>query len=378
LPALIAYRAVYYLLPLSIALVGLVGDEFRLRRPQAARLGAMFGWLSEQLTPRVLSVFTFLAGVVLLFSGATPAAAGRLRLVDRVLPLGAIEVSHFIGSVIGAALLVLSQGLARRLDAAYVLTVAAMAVGIAASLLKGADYEEAVILTAVLVVLWRARPAFDRRAALFDTRFSPGWIAAIAGALGTSVWLGLFAFKHVEYSNDLWWQFELRGEASRMLRGSVGAAVTLLLFAFARLMGHRPHEAAEPTDADLAAAGATIAGQTLTYPYLVYLRDKAVMFNEQRSAFVMYGIQGRTWIAMGDPVGPPEQMSSLIRLFLERCDDFGGIPVFYEIASEHLHRYADVGLTFVKLGEEAIVDLSQFSLEGSRGKPLRNALRHVR
>ncbi len=377
LPALIAYRAVYYLLPLSLALLGLVGDELRLRRPQAARLGAMFGWLSEQLTPRVLSIFTFLAGVVLLFSGATPAAAGRLRLVDRVLPLGAIEVSHFIGSVIGAALLVLSQGLARRLDAAYVLTVAAIAVGIAASLLKGADYEEAVILTAVLVVLWRARPAFDRRAALFDTRFSPGWIAAIAGALGTSVWLGLFAFKHVEYSNDLWWQFELRGEASRMLRGSVGAAVTLLLFAFARLMGHRPHEAVEPTDADLAAAGATIAGQTLTYPYLVYLRDKAVMFNEQRSAFVMYGIQGRTWIAMGDPVGPPDQMSSLIRLFLERCDDFGGIPVFYEISSEHLHRYADVGLTFVKLGEEAKVDLAAFTLEGGDARKHRQAVRRL-
>ena len=117
LPALIAYRAVYYLLPLSVAAVVLVADEIHQRRSQAARLGAALGWLTEQVTPRVLAAFTFLAGVVLLASGATPAAPGRLSFLNGVIPLGVIEVSHFAGSVFGAALLLLSQGLARRLDA---------------------------------------------------------------------------------------------------------------------------------------------------------------------------------------------------------------------------------------------------------------------
>ncbi len=130
LPALIAYRAVYYLLPLSVAALVLVADELHQRRSQAARLTATLGWLTEQLTPRVLAIFTFLSGVVMLASGATPAAAGRLGLLDRVLPLGLIELSHFAGSIVGAGLLLLSQGLARRLDAAYVLTVVAMAIGI--------------------------------------------------------------------------------------------------------------------------------------------------------------------------------------------------------------------------------------------------------
>jgi phosphatidylglycerol lysyltransferase len=377
LPVLIAYRAVYYLLPLSVAALGLVADELRQRRSQAARLSATLGWLTEQLTPRVLAIFTFLSGVVMLASGATPAAAGRLGLLNRVLPLGLIELSHFAGSIVGAALLLLSQGLARRLDAAYVLTVAAMAIGIVVSLMKGADYEEAAILAAILLVLWRARPAFDRRAALFDTRLSPGWIAALLAALVASTWLGLFAFKHVEYSNELWWQFELHAEASRMLRATVGAGVTLLLFAFARLIGYAPHEATTPTDADIDAAAAIIAAQTVTFPSLVFLRDKAVLFNEDKSGFVMYGVQGRTWAALGDPVGPPQQMGALIRLFLEKCDDFGGIPVFYEISREHLDRYADVGLVLVKLGEEARVDLKAFTLEGSQGKKFRSAIHRL-
>jgi phosphatidylglycerol lysyltransferase len=373
LPALIVYRAVYYLLPLALAAVALVADELHQRRAHAARLGAALGWLTEELTPRVLAGLTFLAGVVLLFSGATPAAAGRLHLLNRVLPLGLIEVSHFAGSILGAALLLLSQGLARRLDAAYVFTVLAMVGGIAASLLKGADIEEAIILGAIVLVLWRARPAFDRRAAFFDTRFSLGWIAAIGSAIGASVWLGLFAFKHVEYSNELWWQFELHGEASRMLRATVGAGVALLLFGVARLMGHATHEAPAPSDDDLLAAANIISTQKATFPNLVFLRDKAVLFDAERTGFVMYGVQGRTWAALGDPVAPPDRMGALIRLFLERCDDFGGVPVFYQVSPEHLHRYADVGLTFVKLGEEARVDLTTFSLEGSRFKKLRNA-----
>jgi len=299
LPALIAYRAVYYLLPLSIAAVGLVADELHQRRSQAARLGAALGELTEQLTPRVLAAFTFLAGVLLLASGATPAAPGRLSVLSRILPLGVIELSHFAGSVLGAALLLLSQGLARRLDAAYLLTVLAMVAGIAVSLLKGADYEEALVLAAILLVLWRARPAFDRRAALLDTRFSSGWIMAVVAAVGASVWLGLFAFKHVEYSHDLWWQFELHGEASRMLRASVGAGITVLLFGIARLIGYAPHEASPATDTDLAAASAIISAQTRTSPNLVFLRDKAVLFDQQKSGFVMYGVQGRTWAALG-------------------------------------------------------------------------------
>jgi phosphatidylglycerol lysyltransferase len=91
----------------------------------------------------------------------------------------------------------------------------------------------------------------------------------------------------------------------------------------------------------------------------------------------MYGVQGRTWAALGDPVGPPERMGALIRLFLEKCDDFGGVPVFYEISREHLDRYADVGLTFVKLGEEARVDLKAFTLEGSHGKKCRSAIHRL-
>jgi len=370
-PALVAYRAVYYVLPLAIALVALLFDEVRLRRAHAVRAAAVIGRISEQLAPRLVAVCTFIAGVVLLFSGATPAAEHRLALLHRFVPLGIIETSHVIGSVVGVLLLLLSQGLARRLDAAYYLTVVAGAAGMIASLLKGGDWEEALALGALLLLLWRARPAFNRTAAFFATRFSAAWIAAVVAALAASVWLGLFAFKHVEYSHDLWWQFELDAEASRFLRATIGASTAVLLFAAARLIGHAPHDVEAPSSEDLARAGDIISTQPATYPSLVYLRDKALIFDDRRDAFLMYAVQGRTWVALKDPVGAPARVPELIRMFIERCDDFGGTPVFYEVGPQYLHHYADFGLTTAKIGEDACVQLARFSLEGPRGARFR-------
>jgi len=376
-PALVVYRVIYYLLPLVLALICLLVDEARQRRPQAARFGVVIGRVTERITPRVLAVLTFCAGVVLLFSGATPAVPGRLEWLGAWLPLGVIEFSHFQGSVVGALLLLLSQGLSRRLDAAFYLTSIALAAGIVASLLKGLDYEEAVLLALVLIALIRARPAFRRRAAFFETRLSPAWVATVIAALCASIWLGFFAFKHVEYSNELWWQFELGGEASRFLRASVGAAVIVLVFGFARLVRPAPHDVVTPGEEELEAARRVIARQSATQPNLALLGDKGLLFNEDQSAFVMYGVQGRTWVAMGDPVGPPHAVPRMISKFLERCNDFGGVPAFYEATTSFLHRYADFGMTFVKIGEEARIDLQTFTWFGSHGARFRQALRRL-
>ena len=243
LPALVVFRAVYYLIPLTVALVLLLVDELGQPRSSVAQVGGVLGPLTEQLTPRVLAALTFLAGVVLLLSGAIPASPGRLSWIERVLPLAVVEGSHFLGSVAGAVLLVISQGLSRRLDGAYYFAVVTIVAGAVASILKGLDFEEAVLLVGVLLVLRRARPAFYRRTAFLDTRPSPDRIAATIAALGASIWLTLFAHQHVAYSHELWWQFAFSAGASRSLRASVGAALVLLIFGVARLVAPAPHEA---------------------------------------------------------------------------------------------------------------------------------------
>ena len=82
----------------------------------------------------------------------------------------------------------------------------------------------------------------------------------------------------------------------------------------------------------------------------------------------------RSWISMGDPIGPPEEWKELLWRFRELCDRYDAWPVFYEVGVANIPLYLDLGLTMVKIGEEGRVDLQQFSLEGNANKGFRHTL----
>ena len=193
LGALVAYRAVYYLLPLVIAVIAFATHEVLARREHVARILRIAGRWVPGAAPYVLSVTTFAAGLVLLISGATPSIHSRVVSLHQVVPLPVLELSHFTGSIAGIALVFLARGIRQRLDAAWHLTVATLLIGIVASLLKGLDYEEAILLALVLAAVLPARDAFYRRAALTAEPFSPGWIVALLLVLGGTLSIGLFA-----------------------------------------------------------------------------------------------------------------------------------------------------------------------------------------
>ena len=377
LPALAMFRVIYYLMPLAVALIVLTIDEFYQRRHLVGQWGNAFGTLTTAVTPKLLAVFVMLGGAVLMFSGATPSAAGRVAWVHTFVPLPVIELSHFVGSLVGFGLLVVAWGLARRLDAAYALGTSGLVIGIVVSLLQGGDYEEALVLAALLVALVASRDEFDRKAALFDIPFSTGWVVSALTVVGASVGLGLFAFRHVEWTRELWWRFEVDQDAPRFLRATVGVMIAVLFVGARRLMRPARPEVQLPDARELAEAAAIVATDPRTSANLVFLRDKALLWNEPRTAFVMYGVQGRTWVALGDPVGPESVAEPLVKAFLERCDDYQGVPVFYEASKQWLHVYADFGLTFAKLGEEGRVFLPHFALDGSGHKKLRTSLNRL-
>jgi lysylphosphatidylglycerol synthetase-like protein (DUF2156 family) len=91
----------------------------------------------------------------------------------------------------------------------------------------------------------------------------------------------------------------------------------------------------------------------------------------------MYGIEGRSWVAMGDPVGPEDALANLVWRYYEMCEHHGGWTVFYQVAPERLPLYLDLGLSLVKLGEEARVSLADFNLEGSAHKAERHIVNRI-
>ncbi len=371
--SLVLYRLIYYLFPFALAAGLLAVHEVTEKRHIFQRFGAVLGKSSSAVTPHILAVTSFTAGVILLFSGALPAAKGRLVWLENLLPLPAIEISHFLGSLVGAGLLILARGIQRRIDAAYHFTITLLGMGIVFSLLKGFDYEEAIILWVMLLLFLPCRSEFYRKAALLNDPFTPAWIILMIAAVLSSLWLGIFSYKHVEYSTQLWWRFAVNAEAPRFMRATVGAATAVLLYVLTRFLYPRSAERLPAETETMRDVEDIIKHSPKTYPNLALLKDKSFLVNEERNCFIMYGVEGRSWIAMGDPVGPKEEWASALWSFRELCDVHNGWPVFYQIESENLGIYIDLGMTFLKLGEEGRVLLKDFSLDGSSRRGLRHA-----
>ncbi|ATB30089.1 bifunctional lysylphosphatidylglycerol flippase/synthetase MprF [Melittangium boletus] len=374
LGTLVAWRAVYYLAPFTLAAGVMAVNELLRRREQVSRLvkgaRASFG----PVVPLVAALGAMLSGAVLLFSGATPTVAERLLVLRRWLPLPLLELSHLLGSLAGVSLLLLARSLQRRLDAAYVLALGLLAGGGLLSLAKGIDFEEASLLFALALALAPFRSQFYRRTSLFAERFSAPWLVAIGAVVVASVWLGFFSYRHVDYSGDLWWHFTFEGDAPRFLRASVGVVGVVFLYGIARLLAPAPPRSEPPSEDALARARPLVARSPESSSHLALVGDKTLLFNEEGTAFLMYGVAGRAWVAMGDPVGgTPEEGTELAWRFRELVDAHHGWTCFYQVSPGALPRYLDLGLSLLKLGEEATVPLADFRLDGPERRTLRHA-----
>ena len=371
---LLLYRLVYYLLPLLLAGIGIaVREGWRLRHPIGRGLG-IADRAGQLVAPTAVTLLVFLGGFVLLVSGALPGVRARLGDLDDLVPLPFIEGSHFAGSLVGTALLLVAPALNARLRTGFEAARLLLVGGALFSLLKGFDYEEATLQLVILGVLQYARPSFYRRGGLTAGPLAWDWLVAATAAVALSVWAGFFAYKRTPYGDDLWWQFAIDANAPRFLRASVGAGVLLGAAALWHLLTRHGARAAGGALAPDVAARA-LAAATRTDANLAFTGDKSFVVSASGDAFLMYRVQGRTWVVMGDPVGPPAAWSELAWAVRRACDAAVGRLCFYQASQAMLPLIVELGLDAIKYGEQAEVPLDRFTLTGPKAKPLRHALR---
>jgi phosphatidylglycerol lysyltransferase len=359
---LVAYRAVFYLVPFFVAVVMLAVYEVRTQRGKLAAAAAAGARWVPSIIPQVLGVTTFLGGALLLLSGSTPEVGPRMSVLADILPLGVIELSHFAASLAGAGLIVLAWGLSRRLDAAWGLAVLVLLVGIVASVLRGLDWEDAVALGVPLALLLPSHRAFYRKTTLLSEPFTPEWVVAIVLVVGATLWLGSFAYRHVEYSDALWWRFTARGDAPRFLRASVGVVAVLGVFALLHLLRHAKPEPHLATVDELERARELAARLPDAHVGRALRGDLDLLFSRSGNGMLPYGVRRKTWVALGDPLGPEQDRAELAWTFREEANLHGAVAVFHEVSPRNVRLYGDLGLTLLEVGEEAVVPLAGFSL----------------
>ena len=174
------------------------------------------------------------------------------------------------------------------------------------------------------------------------------------------VWLGFFSYRNVEYSNELWWQFGINSQASSFLRATVGAFLLLLVLGMAKMLSPFSRDIHMPGKEEMELAKTIINQSEETSGNLVFTGDKYLLFDDEKKAFLMYGISGKTWVAMGDLVGNSNKAKELIWDFYEMSKLHQGRAAFYEVSEKYIPVYLDLGLTLIKIGEEAKVPLEVF------------------
>ncbi|MES2144473.1 MAG: bifunctional lysylphosphatidylglycerol flippase/synthetase MprF, partial [Pseudomonadota bacterium] len=380
--ALLLYRLVYYLLPFLLALVVLaIYEGWRAAggRVAGGRFGLMLSTMEPGLravapvAPLVLAAMVFGSGLWMSLSALLPPASDAAEAAEALFPLAFVEGSALMSSALGAALILLSLGILRRSAGAFWLTIAALTAGITVALAQGIDWERGLALLIAVGLLLPFRRGFHRHTNLTHAAFAPGWIAAVIAAIAGFGFVLFFAHKGTPYAQDLWWQFAVDERAPRALRAGLVASLIVGLSALWMLLKAPVVRTGSPDAADLARAEDIIATVDNPDAGFALTGDKSLVFSGDGRAFVMFGVSGRSWLAFGGPVGPRDSGEEASIAFVDAARRAGARPVFYEIDATDVPLMLDLGLTLHKMGEEAMVDLSRFSLDGPGRKRLRAA-----
>ncbi len=327
-----------------------------------------------QAAPTVLALATLASGVMLLVSGATPSDPERFGWLMSWAPMPLIEISHFLSSILGLALVLVAFGLKRRLDAAWAASVLLSAVAGVLALFKGLNYEETGVLAALCVGLLPFHGAFPRTARLTRMEIAPGWmLSAFAAVLGAGV-LGWWSFQHIDYGDEQWWRVMGDAEASRAIRSSAAAGILCLAIGLWRMFATpATPKVSGDHDPDFERVRAILASAEAADPLaqLALLGDKRFLFSESGHSFLMFGVRGCSWIALGAPVGRREERMELLWRFRELADAHAARPGVYGIGADLLPEMVEMGFAVQKAGESATVQLADFSLTGRRREVLR-------
>jgi phosphatidylglycerol lysyltransferase len=372
LGAMLAFRMVYYLIPFVLGMLAFALYEINRNKEGFKRALQILDRFAPDFAPHFFSYLVFLSGTLLLFSNAMPEVTRRMTWLNEFIPLGLMESSHFLVGLVAAGLLVLARGLQQRLQSAYVLTFILSGFGVLGCLFKGFDYKEIITLLVLLGMLLPFGRYFSRRNSIFQQRYPPLWVTAVLFVLLGSVWTGIFNYRYEDYSSDLWTTFDVVEDAARFLRSTLGATVTLLVFSIVNLLSPSQPETETPGGAELGRAQDVIRKSRRASAALALAGDKALLFNKKEDAFLMYAIEGKCWVALGDPVGEEKEREDLAIRFKDMCHRKKSWALFYLVDQQHFQLYLDMGLTVMKAGEEARVPLKGFHLENLASADLKN------
>lgn len=381
----VSFRGLTFWLPLGIGFLSLR----RLRAFSSPRRFSVEIW-----NVRLVAIFTGLMGVINVISAVTPRLHSRMIRLAEFSPLGIRHGGRLTSALAGFALLLLASNLWRRKRMAWLLTVVVLAISALSHLIKGPDYEEAFLAIALVTWLLYLRPHFHARS---DPPSIWQGLRVLVFSLGFTVAYGVIGFYLMDH------QFRVNFGLNQALRqtiimltqfydpglqpitglgryfadsiyivGAVTLGYSLLMLVRPVLARHGVSRAERLRAQQIVAA----YGRT-SLARLALMEDKRYYFSSGGSV-IAYALVGRVALALGDPIGPHEDIPRAIDDFRSFCALNDWTPAFYQVLPDYLDCYTQVGFNAVCIGHEGIVDWNNFSLQGKANKGLRSGYNRIK
>ncbi|MEH1890469.1 MAG: phosphatidylglycerol lysyltransferase domain-containing protein [Nostoc sp.] len=341
-----------------------------------------------------VAFLTGLVGVINLLSAVTPNLYGRNHWLKEFLPFEIRATGHVFAALTGFVLLTLATNLLRRKRIAWLLTIGLLVISIFSHLLKGLDYEESLLSGVLLLQLIWMRHFFTAKS---DRPSIARGVRVLIGALLFTLAYGTVGFYLLDgkfSENFNWreavlqtlamfftednWGLQPKGRFGEFFANSIYiiAAVTI---AYAILMLLQPvfwRNLATPKEQQKAKEIVEQYGRS-SLAALTLLNDKSYYFSPTGNSVIAYVPKGRGAIALGDPIGPIEDRKETIIAFQQFCQRNDWYPGFYQTLPDDIQLYKSLGFKVLKIGEEAIVDLKTFTLQGKAGKNFRPSINRL-
>lgn len=347
---------------------------------------------------RILPALLLLAlGIINIISALTPAIPGRLHRLRHFLQVDAINASNYFVLIAGLMMLITAAFLIKGLRNAWWIAVILCIVSCIGNLTKAIDYEEALVSLGVLGMLYFSRKEYYIRnnPRLRFVGFSTAVLSMIAVLIYGCI--GFYFLDKKHFNIDFTWKESIQYgfenffllESHKLVPQDLFAKLFLLSinisgflslsFAFYAVI--RPYVVKKfviAEDMEKAKSLLQQYGKSAVDYFKVY-SDKMIFLATDLNAFISYKIAGDYAVVLENPVAENDtQMRQCMARFDDFCLKSGVKSLYYRVPEESLPVYRDLNKKYLLVGQEAVVDLTKFTLEGGKQKTLRNSVNKVK
>jgi phosphatidylglycerol lysyltransferase len=342
-----------------------------------------------------VGLLTLGSGIVNTFSVIGPGLPRRMAALHRIFPIEFTHLSRFATLLIGFALTISSVNILKSKKRAFHIVLVLSLFSVVFHTTRALDYESALLSLFLAIMLLSFRKEFRVKSSVPSLSWGALRIALTVLLATTYGVIGFWLLDEREFGINFHYRDAIRetfrflsltGDPAIVARTPYArwfldslSMVTVVTLGYSVFVFFRPVHyiyRTLPRERESAERILERHGRH-TMDYFKLWPDKSYFFNRSQNAFLAYRVANNFAVVLADPVGPEEGIEGIVRDFAATCGENDWGLAFYQTLPDFLPVYEKLGFRRLKIGDDAVVDLNDFSLEGPRAREFRTVIKKI-